>query len=351
MPQADFLKLQFFVFKGNDILTPMHMLKRSRDLISLQERDVALLRGLFESRVMTNDHATALYFDGKSEAAKKRLQKIKAAGLITERPRRAFEPSVLFLTRKGLVLLQEKGVLAQFPSFDLPALDRRARVSDLTIRHELEIMDVKTAFRAAIKTTPTFTIAEFSTWPLLNEFTAYRHGGNGAEVPVKPDGFIRIHETEATGGKFERAFFLEVDRSSEVQDKLIAKAVCYLDYYRRGGFAVRNGATRDDFKKFPFRVLMVFKNAERRNNTVLRLLQNTPPILTLVYLSTLEEVTHDPTGAIWIRPLDYREATKGTPFAPEKQPKTWGYQRQTARELFVEQKVRKRCILADEQAG
>jgi len=49
--------------------------------ISLQKRDLALLRGLFESRVMTNDHATALYFEGKSEAAKKRLQKLKAAGL------------------------------------------------------------------------------------------------------------------------------------------------------------------------------------------------------------------------------------------------------------------------------
>jgi hypothetical protein len=319
--------------------------------LQLQERDFAFLRGLFECRVMTTDHATALYFEGKGEAAKKRLQKLKAAGLISERPRRAFEPSVLFLTRKGLVLLQEKGVLTQYPSFDLPALDRRTRVSDLTIRHELEIMDVKTAFHAAIKATASFTIAEFSTWPLLNEFTAYRPGGNGAEVPVKPDGFVRIHETDAANGKFERAFFLELDRSSEVQDKLVAKAVCYLDYYRRGGFAVRNGATRDDFKKFPFRVLMVFKNAERRNNTALRLLQNTPPILTLVYLSTLEEVTHNPAGAIWIRPLDYREATKGTPFAPEKQPKTWGYQRQTARELFVEQKVRKRRILADEQTG
>ena len=132
-----------------------------------------------------------------------------------------------------------------------------------------------------------------------------------------------------------------MDRSSEIQETLVAKAGCYLDYYRRGGFAVRNGATRDDYKKFPFRVLMVFKTAERRNNTAERLLQNTPPILTLVYLSTFEEVTRDPTGAIWIRPLDYREATKGTPFAPEKQPKTWGYKRQTARELFVEQKVTK----------
>jgi hypothetical protein len=44
----------------------------------------------------------------------------------------------------------------------------------------------------------------------------------------------------------------------------------------------------------------------------------------------------------------YREATEGTPFAPEKQPKKWGYQRQTARELFVEQKVRKQSILAND---
>jgi hypothetical protein len=316
--------------------------------INLQDRDYALLRSLFECRVMTNEHAMSLYFEGKSEAAKKRLQKLKAAGLITERPRRAFEPSVLFLTREGLKLLQEKGVLSKYPSFDLPALDRRARVSDLTIRHELEVMDVKAAFHAAIKTTPSFTIDGFSTWPLLNEFTAYRPGSNGAEIAVKPDGFIRIHEMDTDGGKFERAFFLEVDRSSEVQETLVAKAGCYLDYYRRGGFAIRNGATRDDFEKFPFRVLMVFKNAERRNNTAERLLQNIPPILTMVYLSTFEEVTRDPLGAIWVRPLDYREATEGTPFAPEKQPKTWGYQRQTARELFVEQKVRKRRILADE---
>lgn len=319
--------------------------------ILLQDRDLALLCGLFECRVMTTAHATALYFDNKIHAANKRLQKLKMCGFIGERPRQAFEPSALFLTRKGLTLLQEQGVLAQYPSLDLSALNRRASVSGLTIRHELEVMDVKTAFHAAIKTMPSFIIDTFSTWPLLNEFTAYRTGYDGAEITVKPDGFIRVHETDASGGKFEHAFFLEVDRSSETQDKLVAKAACYLDFYRRGGFAVRNGANRDDFKKFPFRVLMVFKNAERRNNTAERLLQNTPPILRLAYLSTFEEVTRDPAGAIWIRPLDYREATNGTPFAPEKQPKKWGYQRQTARELSVEQKVRKQRILADEPAG
>ena len=63
------------------------------DALQLQNRDLTLLRGLFECRVMTTDHATAMYFNGNYDPAKKRLQKIKAAGLITERPRRAFDPS------------------------------------------------------------------------------------------------------------------------------------------------------------------------------------------------------------------------------------------------------------------
>jgi hypothetical protein len=99
--------------------------------IQFQSRDHAVLHGLFESRVMTTNHPTTLYFADKIHAANKRLQRLKAAGFIGERPRRAFDPSVLFLTRKGLLLLQEKGVLSKYPSFDLPALDRRARVSDL----------------------------------------------------------------------------------------------------------------------------------------------------------------------------------------------------------------------------
>ena len=323
----------------------MRALKKNSDSISLQERDLALLKSLFECRVMTTEHAKALYFDGKSEAAKKRLQKIKAAGFISERPRRAFEPSVLFLTRKGLVSLQNQGVLNDYPTFDLPVLDRRTRVSDLTIRHELEVMDVKTAFHAAIKSAANFSIAEFSTWPLLNEFKVYRSGKNRAEILVKPDGFIRIHETERDGSKFERTFFLEVDRSTEIQEVLIARAGCYFDYYKSGGFAVRNDAHRDDYKQFPFRVLIVFKTAERRNNTAERLLQENLPIFKQVCLSTLADVTRDPLGAIWINPADYREATKGTPFAPERKIPTRGYRHQPEREALVEAKVKKFRLL------
>jgi len=316
--------------------------------LQLQDRDLALLRGLFECRVMTQDHAAKIFFEGKTEATKKRLQKLKAAKLIADRPRSAFQRSILFLTRNGIALLKENGNLDNYPAFDLPLLDRRARVSELTIRHELEVMDVKTAFHAAIKSAPAFQISTFSTWPLLNEFKAFRPGFNANEVLLKPDGFVRIVETVTKDEKFTRTFFLEVDRSSETQDVLVGKAGCYYDYYKSGGFALRNRASREDYKQFPFRVLMVFKTAERRNNTAERLLQSNLPIGKQFCLTTFDEVTRDPLGAIWIRLFEYRDATKGTPFEPDSKQPAWQYKRQAEREAFIENKIPKRRILTEE---
>jgi hypothetical protein len=313
--------------------------------IQFQPRDLTLLLGLFESRVMTAGHVSTLYFNGKREYAKKRLQKIKAAGFIGERKRNANEPSVLFLTRKGFTHLKSEGQLSEYPSLGANSFEARANVSQFTLRHELEIMDVKSAFHAALAPSEKFLIAEFSTWPLLYQFETPM-SGYGSDVLVKPDGFIRIHEREAGGGLSEHTpFFLEVDRSSETQDTLVNRATAYLAYYRSGGFAVRNGATRDRFKEYPFRVLMVFKSAERRNNMAERLSQNNPPILTLTWLTTLAEATGNPLGAIWVQPKDYREITTGTPFATVRKTPVFGYSRQPEREIHVERNVKKSKLL------
>lgn len=321
---------------------------KPRNSISFQARDTSLLRALFESRVMTMQHAAKLCFDGKQEAAKKRLQKLKAAGVIAERPRRAFEPSALFLTRKAFSLLSEQGVLVEYPTLPVTALTKRAQVSALTLRHELEVMDAKVAVVSAITKAPGFAITEFSTWPQLYQFRAHRPD-NRAEVTVKPDGFVRIRE-QSDGGVFEHTFFLEVDRSTETQDILALKAACYLDYYRSGGLAVRNGQHRSAYKDFPFRVLFVFKSAERRNNAAERLLQNQPPIFTQVWLTTMAEVLADPLGEIWIRPVDYRDATEGTTYAPGAA-RGFRYTRQSAREELVESRVKKHQLLAEEAHG
>ena len=282
------------------------------DSIQYQERDFALLRGLFESRIMTLEHMAALYFDDRKEAAKKRIQKLKAAGLLGERPRRVNEPSVHFLTAKAFKLLSDHGHLAEYPKFSQSTLEKRAQVSPITLRHELEIMDVKAALCAAIAKTTTFKLVEFSTWPMLYEFTARRPAiGNASSSPVlvKPDGFIRIHEQEPDGGLSEHTFFLEVDRSTETQETLALRAGSYSDYYRSGGLAVRNGQPASAYKDFPFRVLLVLKTAERRDNMAKRLLETNPPVLTQVWLTTLPTLLAEPLGSVWVRPVDYRNSS------------------------------------------
>ncbi len=315
--------------------------------LHLQERDVYVLRSLFESRIMTSVHVSTLHFEGKREAAKKRLQKLKAAGLISDRKRNVNEPSVLFLTRKAFGLLREHGILSEYPSFSVSSLERRAQVSDLTIRHELQVMDVKAAFHSAIGKVDSLALAEFSTWPLLHQFEARRPGPSGKEVTVKPDGFIRIREKETDRGLSEHTFFLEVDRSSETLDTLVNRVGCYVEYYKSGGFAVRNGASPLSFKEYPFRVIMVFKSAERRNNIAECLLQSNPPILTQAYLTTFEEAVENPLGPIWIRPVDFRIAHEVSEFRNGKRPQV--YRRQAGRLHSIEWTINKIGLLEEEK--
>lgn len=326
----------------------MPVSKKSPSNIAIQERDLVLLTSLFESRSMTAAHVAALCFDGLKESTKKRLQKLKKAGLLGAQRRYHLKSSVLFLTRKGLTQLQEHGILMNYPQIDLGTLAKRALVSDLTLRHELEVMDVKAAFYAALSSSTQFSIAEFSTWPLLHQFEVYS-GLGGTQITVKPDGFIRLTDSRDGDSLSGMSFFMELDRSTETLDTLVKKAFSYVEYYKSGGFALKNGAARSAYKEHPFRLLIVVKSTERRNIVAERLLQKNPPIFTQVCLSTLEEVMANPLGKIWLSPADYRDAVKNTPFEDTQRREHWVYQRKTGRELFIENNVRKWSIIADDK--
>jgi hypothetical protein len=322
--------------------------RRTRAEVELQERDLAILQGLFESRLMTLTHVTHLYFNGHGEAAKKRIQQLKADRYIRERARRVYQPSILHLSRRAFTTLSERGMLSEYPPFAWNQLEDRAKVSELTLRHELQVLDVKTAFSCAIGGTSHYELVEFSTWPLLYQFEAAQPARPGtyqpARVLIKPDGFVRLHEQAPGGDLFEHFLFLEVDRSTEPRETLARRAFGYQDFYRRGGLAVRYGSTREAYKDFPFRVLMVLPNEERRNNMAERLLQNEPPVLTMVWLTTFSKITADPLGAIWMRPLEYRDITKGTQYDPSR-PHTGAYRRDPAREGLIAAELKKLRLL------
>jgi hypothetical protein len=313
--------------------------------MKIQERDWRILLDLFMCRVMSLRHVCDLHFAGRMEGAKKRLQKLKRAGLVRERPRRVGTPSLLHLTKQAFLELQKDGRLDQFPAMSPGLMEKRGNVSELTLQHELEIMNVRTALQLALEAHPALTLAEFSTWPALYEFTALHVSSalGRRQLTIRPDGFIRVHERDG-GEVFEHMFFLEVDRSTETQEIIGQKGSCYLNFYQSGGMAERFGSTKDKFRDFPFRTLVVFRSEERRNNAAESMLRNDPPILTQVWLTTKAEVAADPLGAIWMRPKDVLEATRGTSFDLQFRSTEPTYRRRPQRESLIRARTKLQAL-------
>lgn len=312
-----------------------------------RRRDLAILRELFDSRQLRVDHLARMFFASK-HSAYKRINALKSEQLIGERERLPNQSGLLFLAERGFEMLVEEGAIDDYPKLSWRQLEKRLRVSELTVRHELAVASVKAALTEGIVRSDRFRIGHYTSWPQTYAFETVRPGPTGGEEDYKlePDGFLRVHEHADQDAPFEHDFYIEVDRTSEMTDLLAHKAYGYQKYYQRGGHAERCGATRDRYQDYPFLVLMVFRSAERRNNIAARLLQNRPPVLTQAWLTTQAEIEADPLGAIWIRPRDYRDVTADTPFDGARQVFK-GYITNPAREAFIEANLPRRQLFEE----
>jgi hypothetical protein len=278
---------------------------KKRSAIKLQPRDFELLQGLFESRVMTLPHISAVYFDSKGEMAKKRVQKLKKLGVIRERSRRRIPgPSILHLGWKGYLSLRDGGFVDDDSRLSPRAFTRRMRVSPLTLAHEIAIGDVMSAYILAIRESASFKLLEFSVWPRRYGFSVDREY---RRIPVQPDGYLRILEKDSEDAS-ELHYFLELDKGSETVGRLAEKCVNYREYERSGRYAEFCGFTKEERKSRPFQVLVVCKTEERRNNLAKRLLEMHPPFSTMILIATLGECVRDPLGEIWMTAAAFKSA-------------------------------------------
>jgi hypothetical protein len=316
------------------------MSKRPRSP-QITARDLQLLRGLFEVRILTLAQISQLYFAGAAEAAKKRVQILKAARLIAQRPRpRPYDRSILFLAKRGFELLSDSGHLAEYPKLPWHRMAKRVRVSPLTLNHELAVNQIKIAFTQAMTKRDSLRLDAFLTWPKLFAFEVQTAGWSESTV-VRPDGYLELRE-HRDGVDRTHFAYLEVDRSTETLSRLTDKAADYMQHFRSGGFARSHGRPASDYKSLPFRVLIVLRNDERRNNLAAALLAANPPILSLTWLTTIDRILADPLGAIWMRPCDYRDAMNHDRLEPvPKRP----YRRRPQRQRHVAEHVTLRSLI------
>ncbi len=241
--------------------------------IVLQPRDYALLQGLLDSRLMTLKHAAALHFEGKIEAAKKRLQKLHAAGFIFRRARRPQDPAVYTLGRAGYLNLKRAGLIDSAHDPGWAKLYKRQSIGDLMLAHELAVMDVKVSFVTAIAARPDLELAEISTSPDRHKFRvveAVPAKGGGVRFRslfAKPDGFLHVSNRDEAARSMDRFIFLEIDRGTESHRRLLDKLRHYDQLRRKGGAFGPASRNHKDHGRF-FILLIVFHSETRMANFV-----------------------------------------------------------------------------------
>lgn len=304
---------------------PQRHRRRERRLsVIVTERDVLILRELFDSRILTTAQLSDIHFDGKLAAAKQRLYLLKRAKLIVGRSRTSpAEPEPLKLTRHGFDWLRTNGAINDFPRLTWASMRLRLAVSNLTIRHELEVGAVKAAIHRHVRGRTGMRIRKFVTWPRLLRFA--NPDGRSAQRFVSPDGFFRVvfqslSDSLVTAEAIQYDAFLEVDRGTETIGRITQRAVAYLQHYKSGAYAKRNGGDPAKPQLFPFRVCWTFPSRSRLRNFADACRRMNPPILKTQWLATHEDVISDPLGPIWIRPGDTDDSVRHSLIATQINP-------------------------------
>ena len=276
---------------------------------AIQDRDIRLFETLLECRVMTRRHIALIHFDGRMEAAKKRLHALATSNYLSGKRRRPNEAAVYSLSKKGFDALRAHVGTQPHRATRWSGAERRLHVSPLTLQHELDVVSVRAAMTGAIRTRCEDAIQEFCTRPSMIAFKV--NVPWEPAVTVKPDGFAHVRMRRHNGTIVDDFFFLEVDRSTESQTILFRRLAAYGEFYRRGGFARRRGGLPQDYKRYPFRVLVTCRSPERMCSLATQL-ANRSRTGTQIWLTTFAECVTNPLRQIWVTPSDIRELTVTT---------------------------------------
>jgi hypothetical protein len=194
----------------------------SKNGFQLQDRDIDLLNYAFQLRIATVDHLSSLC--GRSvRALWGRLHKLKE---------RRYLASVARFMQKHVYAVGPLGVPALIKHGYAPAdlAEKRLRHnerSEIGIRHSLFVADIHTRILLLTRYGPT----KLSQWVEGQTLWDTVQVDRETVVPIRPDSYFVLKDSELPEGKNTVHVFLEADRSTMAHTRMIAKIRGYLAYY------------------------------------------------------------------------------------------------------------------------
>lgn len=225
--------------------------------LALTDRDRQLCAEIRRFGLLTRDQAMRLGFFHSATRAKERLKKLTDARLLVSRPHAILDRGVRFVYLPGPELIEH-------PS-------RLKHASPITVNHQLGLVEARIAFER---------VSRVTRWASDKELA-------GLKLGVIPDAYVECAvDTSSIGA------FLEYDRGTETNARVVTKVRGYLDLALSGRF-------EKTFARKFFRLMLV-TDSPRRLQTLSR---NIAAVTNkVVRLTTLNELaTHGPLAPIWRR--------------------------------------------------
>jgi hypothetical protein len=215
--------------------------------------DLDLLRWCYELRFATIDHFTALSKRHRPALAR-RIVRLIERGYLT---RFVFpgQKHIYAIGKAAIPILVEQGVA---PVELLTARIRTTELKELFIKHEQMIADVHTTLLLASRES-TINLIAWKEGQELFDSVSVQEKGSRRWLPVRPDGFFILQDTERPPEKNILPFFLEADRSTTTHARFMEKVKAYWEYLNQGLY------TKKYNRKF-FRVVTITLTDERAAN-------------------------------------------------------------------------------------
>lgn len=215
--------------------------------------DLDLLRWCYQLRFATVDHFTALSKRHRPALAR-RIVRLLERGYLT---RFVFpgQKHIYAVGKKAMPVLVEHGYA---PTEVLTARLRTNELKELFIKHAQMIAGVHTTLLLA-STASTIKLVEWKEGQELFDSVMVQEKGGRRRLPVRPDGFFILQDTERPPERNKLPFFLEADRSTTTHARFMEKVMAYWEYLNQGRYAQRYN------RKF-FRVVTVTLTDERAAN-------------------------------------------------------------------------------------
>lgn len=195
---------------------------------ALQDSDIELLHAVYQLRIATIDHLTAL--SGRSvRALWGRLHKLKERRYLTT-VARFMQKQVYAIGSAARPVLVEHGYAPR------DFTERRLRHNELTeigIRHSLFVADIH-ARMILLTRGGFFALAHWQEGSALWDSVVPRR--DDPAIPIRPDAYFILKQVGRPEGKNRFHIFLEADRSTMSHERMAAKITGYLAYYEQEAY-------------------------------------------------------------------------------------------------------------------